>query len=296
MSRRRPESTLVTPQVLRDWRLPEPTGGKEARGSILVVGASTETLGAVLLAAEAALRSGAGKLQVVVPSKVAPHVSISLPEALVRGVPSTEEGAIRASSAELVLDLAQRASAVLIGPGMADAEETRGFVDGLLPHLEGPVVLDALGLAAVTADPGCLHHVAGRAVLTPNPNELAISLHVEPDEIDADPAGAALRLAAQAKAAVGLGGATSWIAAADGRLWQDQSGGAGLGVSGSGDVRAGVVAGLLARGAEPEQAAVWAAYLHGRAGERLAARVGRLGFLARELPPEIPRVLAEVDL
>jgi NAD(P)H-hydrate repair Nnr-like enzyme with NAD(P)H-hydrate dehydratase domain len=158
------------------------------------------------------------------------------------------------------------------------------------------VTLDALGLAAVTADPSCLQHLAGRVVLTPNPSELAISLHVEPDEVDADPAGAALRLAGQTGAAVGLGGATSWIAAADGRLWEDQSGGAGLGVSGSGDVRAGVVAGLLARGAQPEQAAVWAAYLHGRAGERLAAQVGRLGFLARELPPEIPRVLAEVDL
>lgn len=109
-------------------------------------------------------------------------------------------------------------------------------------------------------------------------------------------AGATLRLAREARAAVGLGGAISWIAAPAGQLWQDQSGGAGLGVSGSGDVRAGVVAGLLARGAEPAQAAVWAAHLHGRAGERLAARVGRLGLLARELPPEIPRVLAEVDL
>ncbi len=296
MSRPQPESTLVTPQVLRDWRLPEPTGGKEARGSILVVGGSTETVGAVLLAAEAALRSGAGKLQVVVPSKVAPYVSISLPEALVRGVPATEEGAIRATSSDHLLDLAAGASAVLIGPGMADEPETRGLVERLLPELEGPVVLDALGLAAVTADPSCLQHLAGRVVLTPNPSELAISLHVEPDEVDADPAGAALRLAGQTGAAVGLGGATSWIAAADGRLWEDQSGGAGLGVSGSGDVRAGVVAGLLARGAQPEQAAVWAAYLHGRAGERLAAQVGRLGFLARELPPEIPRVLAEVDL
>ncbi|GAB3355543.1 NAD(P)H-hydrate dehydratase [Modestobacter lapidis] len=296
MSRPQPDPVLVTPQVLRDWRLPEPTGGKDARGSILVVGGSTETLGAVLLAAEAALRSGAGKLQVVVPSKVAPHVSISLPEALVRGVPSTAAGAIRASSAELVLDLAESASAVLIGPGMADEEETRGLVEAMLPHLQGPVALDALGLAAVTADPGCLHHLGGDVVLTPNPAELAISLHADPAEVDADPAGAARRLAGAAQAAVGLGGATSWVAAADGRLWEDQSGGAGLGVSGSGDVRAGVVAGLLARGAEPTQAAVWAAHLHGRAGERLAARVGKLGFLARELPPEIPRVLAEVDL
>ncbi|WP_299953131.1 NAD(P)H-hydrate dehydratase [uncultured Modestobacter sp.] len=296
MSRPRPDSTLVTPQVLRDWRLPEPTGGKEARGSILVVGGSTETVGAVLLAAEAALRSGAGKLQVVVPSKVAPHVSISLPEALVRGVPSTEAGAIKGDSAELFLDLAQRASAVLIGPGMADEPETRELVERLLPELDGPVALDALGLAAVTADPSCLHHLGGRVVLTPNPTELAIALHVEHDEVDDDPAGAAQRLAEQAQATVGLGGATSWVAAPDGRLWVDESGGAGLGVSGSGDVRAGVVAGLLARGADPEQAAVWAAHLHGRAGERLAAGVGRLGFLARELPPEIPRVLAEVDL
>lgn len=296
MSRPQPESVFVTPQVLRGWRLPEPTGGKESRGSILVVGGSTETVGAVLLAAEAALRSGAGKLQVVVPSKVAPHVSISLPEALVRGVPATEAGAIRAGSADLVLDLARSASAVLIGPGMADKEETQGFVESLLPRLEGPVVLDALGLAAVTADPGCLQHLGGRTVLTPNPSELAITLHLEPDEVDADPAGAAQRLADEAQATVGLGGATSWIAAADGRLWRDESGGAGLGVSGSGDVRAGIVAGLLARGAGPEQAAVWAAHLHGRAGERLAAQVGRLGFLARELPPEIPRVQAEIDL
>ena len=296
MSRPQPESTLVTPPVLRSWRLPEPTGGKESRGSILVIGGSTETLGAVTLAAEAALRSGAGKLQVVVPSKVAPHISIALPEALVRGVPSTEEGAIRGDSVELVLDLARSASAVLIGPGMADEPQTRQFVESLLPELDGPVVLDALGLAAVTADPSCLHRLAGRVVLTPNPTELAIALHVDADEIDEDPAGAARRLAEQAHAVVGLGGATSWVADPDGRLWQDQSGGAGLGVSGSGDVRAGVVAGLLARGAEPAQAAVWASYLHGRAGERLAASVGRLGFLARELPLQVPQIIAEISL
>jgi ADP-dependent NAD(P)H-hydrate dehydratase len=296
MSRPRPEATLITPQVLRDWRLPEPTGGKEARGSILVIGASTETLGAVLLAAEATLRSGAGKLQVAVPRSVAGFAAQALPEALVRGLAETEGGAIAAGAAEQLADLAGRASAMLIGPGMTDEEQTRHLVEALLPGFAGPVALDALGLAAVTADPSCLHQLTGQAVLTPNPAELAISLHVEPDEIDADPAGAALRLAEQAQAVVGLGGATSWIAAPDGRLWEDQSGGAGLGVSGSGDVRAGVVAGLLARGAEPAQAAVWAAHLHGRAGERLAARVGRLGFLARELPPEVPRVLAEVDL
>jgi ADP-dependent NAD(P)H-hydrate dehydratase len=290
--------TLVTPQVLRAWPLPEPTGGKEARGSILVIGGSSETLGAVQLAAEAALRAGAGKLQIATAESVAPFAATALPEALVRRLPETARGAIRADAADEVRDLAESASAVLIGPGMIDTDETQAFGAALLPHLSGPLVLDALGLACVTADAGCVLHLRGAAVLTPNPKELALSLHRDAAELDDPDAAleAARALAERAGASVGLGGATSWVVAPDGRTWRDESGGAGLGVSGSGDVRAGIVAGLLARGADPVQAAVWAAHLHGRAGERLAAAVGRLGFLARELPPEIPRVVAEIEL
>jgi ADP-dependent NAD(P)H-hydrate dehydratase len=292
----RPEAALITPPLLREWALPEPTGGKNARGSILVIGGSSQTLGAVLLAAEAALRAGAGKLQVATAESVAPFAATALPEALVQALPQSESGAIRAEAADVVRELAAAADAVLIGPGMQDVEETQGFGDRLLPHLQGPVALDALGLASVTADVGCLRHLDARVVLTPNPTELAIALHREEDEIEEDPAAATLELAGRANAAVGLGGATSWIAAPDRRLWRDDSGGAGLGVSGAGDVRAGIVAGLLARGADPVQAAVWGSHLHGRAGERLAATIGRLGFLARELPVQIPQVIDEIAL
>jgi ADP-dependent NAD(P)H-hydrate dehydratase len=289
-----PDPTLVSPEVLRGWRLPEPTGGKNARGSILVIGGSTQTLGAVLLAAEAAMRAGAGKLQVATVASLAPFAAAALPEALVRALPEADGGVIGAAAVEAVRDLAEAVDAVLIGPGMADEEQTRGFVDGLLPHLRGPLALDALGLASLTAEIECLRHLEGRAVLTPNPTEIAYALHRAEDEIEADPAAAAVELARRTGATVGLGGSSSWIAAPDERLWRDDSGGAGLGVSGSGDVRAGITGGLLARGADPAQAAVWGAWLHGRAGERLASSVGRLGFLARELPAEIPRALAEV--
>ncbi len=294
MSHRGPEPTRVTPSVLRAWPLPDPTGGKNTRGSILVVGGSTETLGAVLLAAEAALRAGAGKLQVATVASLAPQAALALPEALVRGLPETSGGALGPDAADAVRDLAESADAVLIGPGMADPEATQAFGERLLPSLASPLALDALGLAAVTADEACLHHLDGRVVLTPNPTEIAIALHTDEDAIDEDPSGSALELAARARGVVGLGGVTSWTATPDGDLWRDDSGGAGLGVSGSGDVRAGITAGLLARGAEAAQAAVWAAYLHGRAGERLTSSVGRLGFLARELPPEVPRALAEL--
>jgi ADP-dependent NAD(P)H-hydrate dehydratase len=289
-----PDSTVVTPQLLRNWPLPDPSGGKEGRGSILVIGGSAETLGAVVLAAEAALRAGAGKLQVATAASVAPFAALALPEALVRGLPETDGGAIRADGVEAIRDLADAADAVLFGSGMTDIEQTTEFGNRLLQGLACPTVVDALGLACVTDDASCLHHLGERVVLTPNPSELALSLHRDQEEVDDDPAGATRELAARARATVGLGGVTSWMAAPDGRLWRDESGGDGLGVSGSGDVRAGITAGLLARGATPEQTAVWAAYLHGRAGERLASTVGSLGFLARELPREVPGALAEI--
>lgn len=294
MPRRTPDPTLVTAEVLRAWPLPEPTGGKNARGSVLVIGGSAETLGAVLLAGEAAMRAGAGKLQVATAESVAGLAALALPEALVRALPETGAGAISAAAADAVRDLVEAADAVLIGPGMADKDETEGLGERLLPVVSGTLALDALGLACVTADATCLHHLRGRVVLTPNPTEIAYALHVEETRIEDDPAAATLDLAGRAQAVVGLGGATSWIGVPEGSLWKDETGTAGLGVSGSGDVRAGITAGLLARGADPAQAAVWAAWLHGRTGERLASSVGRLGFLARELPAEVPRALAEI--
>ena len=101
------EPTPVTVEALRAWPLPEPTGGKNARGSILVIGGSTETLGAVLLAAEAAMRAGAGKLQVATVASLAPFAAAALPEALVRALPETSGGAISAKAADVVRDLAE---------------------------------------------------------------------------------------------------------------------------------------------------------------------------------------------
>src|SRR5688500_3557616 len=117
------DPTLVTPAVLRDWPLPEPAGGKNARGSILVIGGSTETLGAVLLAAEGAMRAGAGKLQVATVASLAPFAAQALPEALVRALPETDGGAISAAGADVVRDLAEAAAAGLVGPGTCDGEE-----------------------------------------------------------------------------------------------------------------------------------------------------------------------------
>ena len=293
------EAVTVTSVVLRDWPLPAPGTGKEARGRTLVVGGSSRTPGAVLLAAESALRSGAGKLQVATTSSTATAVAVALPEALVLPLAQTPGGGIDPGAGveggELA-DLVEGADAVSLGVGAVGEDDVCSLLEALVPRLRRTVVLDALGLAPVTRDETFLHHLDGRAVLTPNVAELAIVLGVDQDEITGDVAGAARELARRSRCAVAAGGGESWIAAPDGRLFRDSSGGVGLGVSGSGDVLAGLVTGLLARGADPLQAAVWACHLHGRAGDRLASAVGRLGFLARELPPEVPRVLAEIEV
>ncbi|NJP34460.1 ADP-dependent NAD(P)H-hydrate dehydratase [Micromonospora thermarum] len=130
---------------------------------------------------------------------------------------------------------------------------------------------------------------AGRPViLTPNLTEARHLLGRDPgDDLDAE----ATELAGRYDAVVSLYG---HIAPPDGRGWREESGDAGLGTSGSGDVRAGLLAGLLSRGAEPAQAACWGAFAHAVSGQRLVPQYGRIGFLARELLDEIPHTLATV--
>lgn len=289
------DALIVTPQLLRGWALPQPgsSSNKGGRGSIVVIGGSPETPGAVLLAGVAALRAGAGKLAIVTAEHVAASLAVAVPEALVAGVPSTSAGGLDPVTVDDIANRAQRAQAVLIGSGLTDPETTAELVAGLLPRLPpgAAVVLDALALTCGALTAELLRPREGRIVLTPNDDEMERLLGRRPG--DDLPYGELARLAAhELGAVVALRGA---VASPDGRAWYGQSGHAGLGTSGSGDVLAGLVTGLAARGAPVEQAAVWGVHLHGEAGERLAARVGRLGFLARELLDEIPGVLTQLE-
>lgn len=281
----------LTPHMLRDWPLPPAHGGKEGRGRVLLVGGSRSTPGGVLLAAEAALRCGAGKLQIATAETVAPVLAIHIPESKTVGLPERADGELAVEGASTVVGLARSCDAVVLGPGIGDKTAASDLLSEVIPELEATLVLDALGLVYVTEHPHGLRHLDGRVVLSPNPRELSRTLGVAEDDVELDTPAHVAELARRVGAVVVSGTATSWIAAPDGRIWRDESGSAGLGVSGSGDVKAGLIAGLLARGADPAQAAAWATHSHGRAGEHLSARVGPTGFLARELLPEIPGIL-----
>jgi len=294
----------VTTQLLRDWPLPMPgaEGDKEERGHVLILGGSREMPGAVILAATAALRAGAGKLTVATGASVAQLVALAMPEALVIGLAETDTGGFLPEAIARIDPLADRVNAILIGPGMQDEEATAALVHGLLDRMHGSdtaVVLDACAMGTLLYAPqGSASDEAFRfrqpVILTPHCGEMAHLTGIEKDDIVAEPDARARASAAAWNAVVALKGARTVIAAPDGDMWQHEGGNVGLAISGSGDTLAGIIAGLAARGATLEQAACWGVALHARAGEQLAGRMGVLGYLAREIPNEIPALLESV--
>jgi ADP-dependent NAD(P)H-hydrate dehydratase len=285
----------VDEQLLRGWPLDGLADG-EVGGSLLIVGGSRVTPGAVLLSAVAALRAGAGKVQVLTARSAAATLAVAAPELLVKGAEETEDGELHPSAADQALELAEGVDVVLVGPGLMSPDAAVALCRPLLPSLRNRLVVDALGLAYFAdADAADRPLTGGRVVLTPNTGEVALALGVAEDQLSDDLDAGASRLARRHRAVVTSGGATTWVAAPDGRTWRDQAGHPGMGASGSGDSKAGVLAAFLTRTDDPAQAAVWGGCVHALAGERAARRMGPVGYLAREVVDEVPTVLAELS-
>jgi hydroxyethylthiazole kinase-like uncharacterized protein yjeF len=256
----------------------------------MVIGGAAEVPGALVLAGTAALRAGAGKLKIAGPRSAQAALGVAMPEARVSGLPETGEGFLNRRSASRAADLAN-AEAILIGPGMLNEEAIRGFMDEIVRRVaDRTLVIDALALSALR---GRRYHFSEdtNVVITPNISEMSRITGDAPETIERDQQGIALRVANDLNVVVALKGAETFIASPYGEVFRYAEGDVGLATSGSGDVLAGILAGLLARGATLDQAAVWAAYVHGEAGNRLARRVGSIGFLARELCDEIPAIM-----
>lgn len=288
----------VTPALLRRLPLPRPDerGDKEERGRVLVVGGATEMPGALVLAGVAALRAGAGKLQLATVADVAGMVAVAVPEARVRGLPPTEAGGFGPGGAEALAEWVRGTDALLVGPGMVDPEAAAALTLRLLAEVEdGVVVLDAEAMACLSGTRDALHRLEGRAVVTPHAGEMASLLGMSKEEVAEDALGVARRTAAELRCVVALKGSETHVAAPDGEAFRYASGGVGLATSGSGDTLAGIVAGLAARGADPLRAALWGVALHGGAGNVLAKRMGPVGFLARELLDAVPGVMRSLS-
>jgi ADP-dependent NAD(P)H-hydrate dehydratase len=280
-------ATEITPALLRRWRLPilDHRLGKVARGKVLVIGGSDEIPGAAILSAIAALRAGAGTLVIATSRTVAVHVAVAQPEARVIGLRVTRGGELARGAARMLRGIIADCDAVLVGPGMCD------------PRAALEVLAAARKLPALfVADAGALDGLAdsprpSNLVITPHAGEMTKLVDIDHDDIMANPQATALRAAHELGAIVVFKGSTTYVADPDGACFVNRAGNLGLGTSGSGDTLAGVIAGLGARGATPMQAAAWGVHVHAKAGDVLSRTIGPLGYLARELLDEIPRLV-----
>jgi ADP-dependent NAD(P)H-hydrate dehydratase len=287
----------VTPRLLADWPLPAvgQATDKDRRGRVLVLGGGAQVAGAAALTGVAALRVGAGKLQLGVSAQVATQLAIAVPEARVFPLPETTAGELAPEAAEVIGGALARTDAAVIGPGMLDEASAGELLLRLLEEEGPPIVVDAAAMPVLGDAPHLARQRAGRLILTPHAGEMARLCGCERGDIETDPLAAARSLAASLHAVIALKGATTFIVSPDGRAWRHDAGSPGLATSGSGDVLAGIIAGLLARGASPAQAAVWGVHVHGACGRRLAERIAPVGYLAREILGEIAPALSELE-
>jgi len=265
-------------------------GDKKSKGRVLVLAGSRDVPGAALLAATAAMRAGAGKLRIATVESAAMALGAAMPEAMVIGLDEDDDGGFGRGAADRIEELASEVDAVVAGPGVKRNAACKRIADVLLES-DARLALDVAFLE--TLEP--LHErELGRQtmpVLLPNADELASLLGCERKLVEDDAIGCGHRAAGLYRSVVLVKGVTSHIVEPDRDSWTYDGGAPGLGVSGSGDVLAGIVGGLLARGAEPLNALLWAVWLHGEAGARLGERIGPTGFLAREIAGEIPALL-----
>ncbi|MBW8784872.1 MAG: NAD(P)H-hydrate dehydratase [Novosphingobium sp.] len=280
---------------LRAYPLPEPAPDtdKNGRGRVMAIGGCTTVPGGLLLTAEAALRAGAGKMQIATIQSVAMLIGLHMPEAAVIALEQTEAGEIAKGCAEKLRPRLARTDAVIAGPAMGCADAAAQILGEVL-ELAAPetvLIVDAAALTKLEQHRKALRERPQPALLTPHIGEIAAMLGMGAEAIDADRESAVRQAADHFNAVCVLKGARSLIAAPDGALFAFAGGGVGLATGGSGDVLAGIAAGLAARGASPLDAALWAVWLHGEAGRRCAETEGPVGFLARELLAHVPRLM-----
>jgi NAD(P)H-hydrate epimerase len=285
-------------QEMRNLMPPrDPGGHKGTFGHVTILAGSRGMTGAACLAAESALRSGAGLVKLLVPEGVAELCATKLTEVMVFGLPDSGLSTFTPESVDAAAPFLGEADAVLLGPGLSMAEPAREFVRTILPRIQKPLVLDADGLNAIAADEtGVSKRLAeSPAILTPHPGELGRLLKRSTKELTADPVIAARDAAARFGCEVIFKGAPSVVASSDGRIDLCSLGNDGMATAGSGDVLAGLLVGLLAQGYSPAAAARVGTMVHGRAGDICRMELGRRGMIAGDMIRCVPYAWRELE-
>ena len=272
---------LITPKDVQPLVEPRMAAThKGTYGHVGVIAGSPGRSGAAVMCARGAIRTGAGLVTVMTDAETAKLVHAGTIETM------TFSGALE--------EFVQNKSALLVGPGLRDDDEAYAQTRELVDAIELPLLLDASGLNAYASRAGELNPHRRARVLTPHPGELARLLDRDTQSINANRIEAVREAARVSQCVVVLKGHQTLVGEPDGHVYVNPTGNPGMATGGMGDVLSGIIAALLARGADPLDAACAGVYLHGLAGDILAEEFGDTGLLATELADRIPQAIQRV--
>lgn len=285
---------LLTEQIVKELLpLRKPDAHKGDAGRVTVVAGSYGYVGAAALAAHSAVKAGAGLVTLLTGESSREILSIKLTEVMVKGLAEEAVGALGPEAMETILQRAEEADAIAIGPGLGTAEATARAIRQLLPQLETPVVIDADGLNALKGHTELLTAMKAPKVLTPHPGEMSRLTGLSIGEINGAPLEVAKEYAEKWQAVVVLKGAPTVIACPEGSLYINSTGCNAMATGGSGDVLTGIIAALAGQGISLQEAALCGVYLHGLAGE--LATEGTVGLAAGEIAQFLPHALKSIQ-
>ena len=271
-----------------------PDGHKGTFGAALIIAGSRNFSGAAVLAGSAAVRSGCGLIRLAIPAGIADVVSSDVIEAVKIPLPQTDTEALSPAALESLLELAGDAEAIAIGPGIGTDPRTKELELDFLAEVEKPTVIDADGINNLAGRVDLLSRTKTQLVLTPHPGEFARLAGLKADDVNADRVGVSRRFATEKKVVLVLKGASTVVAAPDGRVFVNPTGNSGLAKGGTGDVLTGLIAGLMAQGMSPLDAACAGVYLHGLAADIAVQSLTEYCVAAGDLPDFLPRAFAAI--
>ena len=265
----------------QSWTPPAIHAHKGTQGHLLLIGGSRNMAGAVALAGKASLKSGAGLCTLFTPESCRVVALSTAPELMCVATASTSAPWLHPEALDLLEAFLAGKQAVALGPGMGTHPETAEFMEGLLPRIQVPLVLDADGLNLLSRHPDWWNMLPDSTILTPHPGEMKRLTGL--DNVSERRLEIAERLAQDRNVIVVLKGAGSIVALPDGTSYVNTSGNPGMATAGSGDVLTGMIGAILARGVEPGIAAALGVYLHGKAGDVAATSQGVSSLIATDI-------------
>ena len=265
---------------------------KGSYGKVMCLAGSARFRGAAALAAEGALRAGAGLVTLASVEPVIAAVAARVPECVFLPCRQSAEGGVSAQSGKAVLEKVRGMEVLLFGPGLGDTPDTAALLEQLGPSAGCALVLDADGLNAAAKMDSLPRSPGLPLILTPHPGEMARLCGLTTAEVNAGREGIAAGYARAEDCVVVLKGHRTIVAGPQGEVFVNPTGNPGLSRGGSGDILAGMIAGLAAQGLSPLDAAVCSVWLHGAAADQCAKRLGQYGMLPHDLFADLGALFA----